>query len=194
MATRTIRKKCPHGRQRHLCPDCGGAGICQHRRQKHNCRECGGSNFCEHGRHKHHCRACSSSFCEHGRQKWLCRDCGGGGICEHGRQKHNCRDCGGSSFCEHGRRRLVSHMRAFHGDNPKGLTKSKELEVHQLLAKSGIQFEYQHHLPFRGCGLESETTRAFADFVLYAPWGAIILEVDEHQHSHQDPSCDVRRD
>ena len=85
-------------------------------------------------------------------------------------------------------------MRTFHGDNPKALTKSKELEVHQLLGKSGIEFEYQHHLPFRGCGLESETTRAFADFVLYASWGAIILEVDEHQHSHQDPSCDVRRD
>ena len=89
---------------------------------------------------------------------------------------------------------LLYHMRTFHGDNPKALTKSKELEVHQLLGKSGIEFEYQHHLPFRGCGLESETTRAFADFVLYASWGAIILEVDEHQHSHQDPSCDVRRD
>eukprot|EP00439_Symbiodinium_sp_Y106_P019089 s6939_g2.t1 len=85
-------------------------------------------------------------------------------------------------------------MQAFHGDNPKALTKSKELEVHQLLSKSGIQFDYQHHLPFRGCGLESETTRALADFVLYAPWGAIILEVDENQHGHQDPSCDVRRD
>ena len=89
---------------------------------------------------------------------------------------------------------LLKHMRAFHGDNPKALTKSKELEVHQLLSKSGIQFDYQdyqHHLPFRSCGLESET---FADFVLYAAWGAIILEVDENQHSHQDPSCDVRRD
>ena len=51
---------------------------------------------------------------------------------------------------------LLKHMRAFHGDNPKALTKSKELEVHQLLSKSGIQFDYQdyqHHLPFRSCGL-----------------------------------------
>ena len=50
------------------------------------------------------------------------------------------------------------------------------------------------HLPFRGCGLESETRRAFADFVLYASWGAVILEVDENQHRERDPSCDVRRD
>ena len=85
-------------------------------------------------------------------------------------------------------------MRAAHGDNPKALTKRKELEVHQLLGQAGLQFEYQHHLPFRGCGLESETQRAFADFVLYASWGAVILEVDENQHRERDPSCDVRRD
>ena len=74
---------------------------------------------------------------------------------------------------------------------------SKELEVHQLLGEAGLLFEYQHHLPFRSCGLESdqlETQRAFADFALYASWGAIVLEVDEGQHGHQDPSCDVRRD
>ena len=85
-------------------------------------------------------------------------------------------------------------MRSFHSDNPKARTKQKELEVYQLLRDAGIQFEYQHHLPFRGCGLESETRCAFADFVIYKPWGVLILEVDEGQHSRQDASCDVRRD
>ena len=89
---------------------------------------------------------------------------------------------------------LLNHMRTYHGDNPKALTKRKELEVHQLLSQAGLQFEYQRHLPFRGCGLESETQCAFADFVLYAGWGAVILEVDENQHRERDPSCDVRRD
>ena len=57
-------------------------------------------------------------------------------------------------------------MRTMHGDNPRSVTKSKELEVHQALRDAQIAFEYQHHLPFRGCGLESETAHAFADFAL----------------------------
>ena len=46
----------------------------------------------------------------------------------------------------------------------RAVTKSKELEVHQSLRDAQITFEHQHYLPFRGCGLESETAHAFADF------------------------------
>ena len=66
--------------------------------------------------------------------------------------------------------------------------------MHQALRDAQIAFEYQHYLPFRGCGLESETAHAFADFALPAPWGYVLLEVDEEQHKAYDPSCDVRRD
>ena len=45
-----------------------------------------------------------------------------------------------------------------------------------------------------GCGLESETAHAYADFALPTPWGYVLLEVDEEQHKAYDPSCDVRRD
>jgi hypothetical protein len=85
-------------------------------------------------------------------------------------------------------------MRVFHGDNPKARTKLKELEVYGWLREAGLPFDYQAHVPFRGCGLESETRCAFVDFLMYTHWGAIVLEVDEDQHRHQDPSCDVRRD
>jgi hypothetical protein len=74
------------------------------------------------------------------------------------------------------------------------VTKKKELEVHQLLRDAGLEFTYQHYVPFKSCGLESETKYAYADFVLHTTWGAIILEVDEQQHAHYDASCDVRRD
>jgi hypothetical protein len=74
------------------------------------------------------------------------------------------------------------------------VTKAKELEVHQLLRGAKLDFSYQHYQPFKGCGLDSETAHAYADFVFHTTWGAIILEVDEQQHSHYDPSCDVRRD
>jgi hypothetical protein len=49
-------------------------------------------------------------------------------------------------------------------------------------------------MPFKGCGLDSETRHAFADFVIAREWGHLILEVDEDQHRHYDPSCDPRRD
>jgi hypothetical protein len=85
-------------------------------------------------------------------------------------------------------------MQSFHGDNPKALTKRKELDVHQALTAAGIEFEYQRHLPFRGCDLRSETAHCFLDFVIQKSWGVAILECDEQQHSAYPPSCDVRRD
>ena len=214
---------CQHGRRRAECRDCGGSSVCEHGRQRAQCRECGGSSFCEHGRQRRQCCDCGgSSFCEHRRMRHRCRDCGGASFCGHGRLRQQCRDCGGSSFCVHGRRRahccdcsnfvcqiegcprqdlpfsaaqsLLKHMQTAHGDNPRSVTKRKELEVHQALRDAQITFEYQHYLPFRGCGLESETAHAFADFALPTPWGYVLLEVDEEQHKAYDPSCDARRD
>ena len=63
-----------------------------------------------------------------------------------------------------------------------------------MLFRSGIAFEYQKHLPFHGCDLASETKCAFVDFAITAPWGALLLEVDEDQHSGRPASCDPRRD
>jgi hypothetical protein len=85
-------------------------------------------------------------------------------------------------------------MRTKHSDSAKALTKSKELEVYQLLQSAGVQFSYQHHLPFKSCGLASETACAYVDFVVQTAWGAIALEVDEDQHASYAPMCDVRRD
>ena len=85
-------------------------------------------------------------------------------------------------------------MRAKHGDQPKALTKAKELSVYAALQAADITFEYQKYLPFHGCSLDSETKCAYVDFAIAAPWGALLLEVDEDQHSHQPASCDPRRD
>ena len=89
---------------------------------------------------------------------------------------------------------LVMHMRSQHSGQPKALTKQKEMTLYQELQKAGVDFEYQHHLPFKSCGLNSETSRAYADFAIAKPWGYILLECDEDQHRGYDPSCDVRRD
>ena len=57
-----------------------------------------------------------------------------------------------------------------------------------------MQFEFQRHIPFKACGLNSETTCAYVDFVIPKSWGHVLLECDEDQHRSYDPSCDVRRD
>ena len=37
--TKKARPKCPHGRQKYFCKDCGGTGICEHGRQRAWCRD-----------------------------------------------------------------------------------------------------------------------------------------------------------
>ena len=85
-------------------------------------------------------------------------------------------------------------MRCCHGDNPKALTKCSELVVYSMLQRHGLAFDYLVSVPFADCGLGSETSRAYLDFLLPKPWGKVILEVDEQQHAHYPPGCDVRRD
>ena len=50
------------------------------------------------------------------------------------------------------------------------------------------------HSATRRSPLSTSTAHAFAEFALPAPWGYILLEVDEEQRKAYDPSCDVRRD
>ena len=131
-------KKCPHGRQRNHCADCGGAGVCLHGRVRTHCRDCGGASYCEHSRLRSYCRDCGgASYCSHGRRRNHCSDCGGGSVCRHQRLRDHCAERN-NFLCEvevcprQGHRfssaqSLLGHMRSMHGDNPRAVTKSKEL-------------------------------------------------------------------
>ncbi len=100
------RAKCPHGRRRYRCVDCGGTGICTHDRLRARCIECGGSAICVHGRRRAECKDCGGSqICSHGRRRPTCKDCEGSQICSHGRLQAQCKDCGGVSICTHGKQR-----------------------------------------------------------------------------------------
>jgi hypothetical protein len=90
--------KCPHGKRKYDCIDCGGKGICEHKKHKYNCNICG--NRCNHNKKKSRCVECSgSAICEHKKRKDNCKDCSGSGICQHKKQKSHCNLCSG---CEHG--------------------------------------------------------------------------------------------
>jgi len=195
-------KRCIHDRYKNLCRDCGGTAFCIHDRQKNKCRDCGGKAFCMHDREK--CRDCNSkAFCIHERRKNDCRDCGGT-FCQHSKRRQVCEECN-NCLCDipdcplsghrfAGAQTLLVHMRRAHSDDRKAVTKTKELDVYQALQKAGYVSEYQKHVAFAGCGLESETRCAYVDFAIPMPWGYVLVEVDEDQHRSYDVSCDVRRD
>ena len=68
-------KPCPHGRQVHLCKDCGGSQICPHDKQKASCVRCKGKSICIHKRQRATCKICKGSrICPCGRQKATCKD------------------------------------------------------------------------------------------------------------------------
>lgn len=70
------RVLCLHGRQRHVCKDCGGVSSCDHSNRRATCRLCGGSQICEHGRMRSTCRPCGgASICEHSRMRFQCKEC-----------------------------------------------------------------------------------------------------------------------
>lgn len=98
--------KCPHGRQKAYCKECGGSQFCVHERRKSTCKECKGSQVCQHNKIKYYCIEChGSSICEHSRVKSSCKECGGSTYCAHGITKSYCKECHGTSICEHNNNR-----------------------------------------------------------------------------------------
>jgi len=96
--------KCPHGKRKSRCVDCGGSAICEHKKIKIQCKECGGSQICIHKKLKTICKECGGgSLCEHNKKRSVCKECGGGSFCEHNKLKTQCKECGGSQICEHNR-------------------------------------------------------------------------------------------
>ena len=146
-----LKNKCPHGKQKSQCKDCGGCGMCSHAKQKSKCKECGGVSICPHGRIKSTCKDCGGgSICEHGRQKSHCKDCGGVSICEHGRRKDKCKECDGSGICSHGR------------EKPKCKTCSPHLVVVSLVRNqvrrvftNSTLAKINHSIAYLGCDTET---------------------------------------
>jgi hypothetical protein len=99
-------KKCPHGKRKSRCIECGGSSICVHKKEKSQCKDCLGSSFCEHKKLKQYCTDCGgASMCIHDKRRSRCITCGGSDFCEHGREKSTCKTCGGSSICIHNKRK-----------------------------------------------------------------------------------------
>jgi hypothetical protein len=71
-------KKCPHGKRKSRCKDCGGNAICDHKILRIDCRNCGGTRVskCHHGFSKKICKICNPQIvCQHSRIKYRCDTC-----------------------------------------------------------------------------------------------------------------------
>jgi hypothetical protein len=62
--------------------------------------------------------------------------------------------------------------------------------VAKALIKAGVTFDREVIVQF--CG-QANKTYARVDFVIYRAWGTVLLEVDEHQHSHYAVTCEAAR-
>ena len=105
------KQKCPHGRQRSTCKQCGGSGICHHNIQRITCIQCGGASRCIHQRMKRLCHECGGKgICCHNQQKTQCKICGGSAICQHNIQRSHCIECQGTEICEHKRQKRMCQI------------------------------------------------------------------------------------
>ena len=124
--------------------------------------------------------------------------------CPHGKVNKGCSICYPMYCCFEGclwsttplagAQSLLVHMRGMHSTEKKAVVRRKQLEVYLALQNAGVEFQHEFYLPFKGCGLQSDSSHAFVDFYIQKPTYHLFLEADENSHDHYDPSCDPRRD
>ena len=209
---------CIHNIRKECCRECGGSQICIHNKNKGFCKECGGSQICIHNKIKAQCIDChGSAFCIHNKIKIMCKECNGSACCVHGKIKYNCRDCGSSSFCEHGKNKRrckecggsnlcktplceTRYSKKYEGyclrcfvhtypDKPNARNyKTKEKTVVDEVLKSFPQFTWTADKKVQdGC------SRRRPDMFMDMGSHAIIVEIDENQHTDYDCSCENKR-
>jgi hypothetical protein len=127
------KNKCPHGKRKNRCVECGGSGLCPHGKQKYGCVECGGSGICPHGK-----------------QKCRCVECGGNGLCPHGKQKYGCVECGGRGICPH--KRIKSRCKVCNFRNY--LVELQRWHIRRLFSKSNVVKRTKPTIEYLGCSVE----------------------------------------
>ena len=85
---------------------------------------------------------------------------------------------------------LKTHFQALHTARGQQRQKKREEQVAKALVNAGIAFDREAVVQF--CG-QANKTLARVDFAIYREWGTILLEVDEHQHSHYAVTCEAAR-
>jgi hypothetical protein len=193
---------CEHDRRREYCTECNGNQICEHNIRKERCATCGGSQLCVHGKDKAYCIKChGSNICEHDRIRYQCIDCEGGRICEHKKRKSYCKQCGGSALCKSvwcetaGNVKYEGHcLNCFihlFPDRPNARNyKTKEKAVVDYILEN---FPLDKYTWISDKRVKDGCSKRRPDLLLDLGYQVIIVEIDEHQHTDYDCTCENKR-
>ena len=213
-----IYPKCRHGIQQRRCMPCGGTQVherCKdHNRQITHCIPCGGKRYfnkkcLDHNVRLSYCEPCggkkkiAKKCLDHGKRLQYCIPCGGSLLvhtkCKHKLRPERCRDCGGEYLCSSCLLTQVSHKGALCSRcNPKAVTRSpvKEASVAAHLAIWASEGLIKTYDRWNKTAADSSTTVCGGfrpDFTWNCSTHAVILEVDEHQHTAYNTKCEFQR-
>ena len=196
-----IITKCPHGKRKSRCKECGGSEYCEHGKNKYNCKECGGSGICEHNKIRSRCKECGGgSICQHNKVRSQCKECGGSNYCIHNKCKIYCKECGGSYLCKSSWCHTIAKTKKYEGyclycfiqlfpDKPNTVNyKTKEKDVVDRILKIFPDFTWISDKKIQdGC------SKRRPDLLLDMGSHIIIVEVDEDKHNNYDLTCENKR-
>lgn len=102
--------------------------------------------------------------------------------------ENGCNFCGGIIDCTHdheSQQRLCKACAAYQQSNLVHTFRRhrKEAAIRDVLLAKGIEFVHD-------CRVENGCSKRRPDFQICAPWGSIVLEVDEEQHIRRGYSCE----
>ena len=195
------RKRCPHNKCKLRCRICSPNMFCIHENQKSNCSKCENVKKCPHNQLKKSCRICSPYVCIHGKLKYHCQPCGSKRYCIHKKLKSHCKICpgGGQNLCKTlycettGNKKykgycMFCYMNLFPDSVVYRNYKTKENHVIAEILEL-----YPDHEWIRDKKIQDGCSRRRPDLLLNLGTYAIIIEVDENQHSDYDIICENKR-
>ena len=213
--------KCPHGKRKALCKDCGGVSLCVHNKEKRYCKECYGIAFCKHNKRKVLCKECNgvslcihnknkrickechgNAICSHGKHKIKCKECGLGSLCKHKKTKSRCKDCGGSELCKskwcetrHGNPTYGGYCMPCFLNNPENKDKpnTRNYKTKEKDVVDRITQSFTHFTWVADKKVQDGCSRRRPDLLLDMGTHIIIVEVDENKHNDYDCSCEHKR-
>ena len=161
----TQPKKCPHGKRKSRCKECGGSSICMHGKQKSTCKECGGS-----------------SICMHGKRKSTCKECGGSRLCKTPLCETHASNPAYNGYCLRCCIFMCPHLQVVRN------YKTKENEVVCRIMKMIPECTW-----ISDCKIEDGCSKRRPDLRVDLGTHVLIVEIDEHEHAVYECTCEHRR-
>ena len=177
---------CEHGKRRAQCLTCGGCEMCEHGKRRAQCLTCGGCEMCEHGKRKVWCRLCNGQgMCVHDKRKSLCIICGGSETCNNSwcSSRRQSKYQGFCYVCFVNNPRFKDHIIVRNYKNKERAVADFVKNIDDTKSLSWVNDKI----------IDGGCSKRRPDILVDMGSHVIIIEVDEHQHTDYETTCeDVR--